>query len=112
MDHALNDEGAGAVDDPLTEVLHGSTAHLYRMETGPNSLKMIQVVCVDISARKQAEQRLIDAMAVAEQANRTKSDFLAKMSHELRTPLNAIIGFSDLMETLDASGRLRPEKTG
>jgi signal transduction histidine kinase len=33
----------------------------------------------------------------AEEANQSKSEFLAVMSHELRTPLNAIIGFSDLM---------------
>ena len=33
---------------------------------------------------------------IAEQANRSKSDFLARMSHEIRTPMNAIIGMSEL----------------
>lgn len=37
------------------------------------------------------------ARIAAENANRSKSLFLATMSHELRTPLNAIIGFADLL---------------
>jgi signal transduction histidine kinase len=35
---------------------------------------------------------------VAEDANLSKSRFLAAMSHDLRTPLNAISGYADLLE--------------
>jgi hypothetical protein len=54
----------------------------------------------DLTDRKAAEVREIDAArraAVSDEANRTKSTFLAAMSHELRTPLNAIGGYADLL---------------
>lgn len=37
------------------------------------------------------------ALQQAEQANRTKSAFLASMSHEIRTPINGIVGMTALL---------------
>jgi len=52
----------------------------------------------EISHRKQAQEDLLKAKYIAEEASRAKSTFLANMSHELRTPLNAIIGYSEMLE--------------
>ena len=51
----------------------------------------------DITERKIADQKLLNALEKAKESDRLKSAFLATMSHELRTPLNAIIGFSDII---------------
>jgi len=47
------------------------------------------------------------AQQMAEDANRTKSEFLSRMSHELRTPLNAVLGFGQLLETDDLTDAQR-----
>ena len=51
----------------------------------------------EIEERKRAEKELIKAKLDAEEANKSKTEFLSRMSHELRTPLNAILGFSQLL---------------
>lgn len=41
---------------------------------------------------------LLYARVEAEEANKSKSEFLSRMSHELRTPMNSILGFAQLLE--------------
>lgn len=55
----------------------------------------------DITARKQTEAERL-RRAEAEQADHTKTLFLANTSHELRTPLTAIISLSETLEEADA----------
>jgi PAS domain S-box-containing protein len=81
----------------------------------------------DITERKNAEDRLIEAhdsleQKVAERTrelseanlhlqelDRLKSLFIASMSHELRTPLNSIIGFTGIMAR-GLAGEINPEQ--
>ena len=57
----------------------------------------VVAVMRDVTDRKLQEQALELARTAAEQADASKTRFLATMSHELRTPLNAIIGFSEMI---------------
>jgi cell cycle sensor histidine kinase DivJ len=73
------------------------------LERPPAATTDCEVVAVmrDVTDRKVQEQALELARTAAEQADASKSRFLATMSHELRTPLNAIIGFSEMIAQED-----------
>lgn len=52
----------------------------------------------DISEKKIAEQKLIEAKERAEESDKLKTNLLANMSHEFRTPMIGIIGFTQILE--------------
>ncbi|MGN0170927.1 MAG: ATP-binding protein [Lachnospiraceae bacterium] len=81
---------------------------------------LVLIISLDIHKEKIEKQQLKElnqslehakevadeALQIAENANRSKSNFLSNMSHDIRTPMNAILGFATLMNA-DADN---PEK--
>ncbi len=57
----------------------------------------------DVTELVQANETSRQALEIAKESNRTKSDFLANMSHEIRTPMNAILGMTYLARRADPS---------
>ncbi|WEN42127.1 Sensor histidine kinase TmoS [Thauera sp. GDN1] len=49
------------------------------------------------AAIERRTRALQNALIDADEANRAKSDFLARVSHDLRAPLTAILGYADLI---------------
>lgn len=58
----------------------------------------ISGIAIDITADKEREHLLSQAIIKAEAASHAKIEFIANMSHDIRTPLTGIIGMSHLLQ--------------
>lgn len=67
----------------------------------------LQATAFELSELEQQKQGLLEkeqkARLSAEQANRTKDEFIAVVSHELRTPLNTIAGWTNILKSTELS---------
>ena len=61
-----------------------------------------------LASLRDTSSQLESALNAAQQANRSKDNFLRTVSHEIRTPMNVILGLTEIQlqsEDLDESGR-------
>ncbi|QID17905.1 transporter substrate-binding domain-containing protein [Nitrogeniibacter mangrovi] len=67
-----------------------------RVDTGGMRPGFVSII-EDTTAEREAFNAIQRGKAMAEEAARLKSDFVANVSHEIRTPMTAILGMTHLM---------------
>lgn len=71
------------------------------------SISLAITMYCQIRVYRKKQQELMVAVLAADEANRAKSDFLAKMSHDIRTPLNTIMAMNELIVANTSSAKIR-----
>jgi signal transduction histidine kinase/ligand-binding sensor domain-containing protein/DNA-binding response OmpR family regulator len=66
-------------------------------KTNRMNSKLLTDIQATIRNLEEAREREETERRAAEEANQSKSQFLARMSHEIRTPMNGVIGFIDML---------------
>lgn len=89
----LEEKGAYTISYSLTDEQGAIRTKNMTVSAVDLRLNRVCLVCTDITDSVRA---LENALALAEEGSRAKSDFLSAMSHDIRTPMNAIMGMTDI----------------
>jgi signal transduction histidine kinase/CheY-like chemotaxis protein len=89
-------ELALAMHDKAAQMRDGQAATPVAVTGGLEVNTVVHAFNEFMEARIRAETALSSARDAAQDANASKSTFLATMSHEIRTPMNGILGMTEL----------------
>lgn len=76
----------------------------YPVKDAAGHATMLAVFAVDVTVRKEAEERLHEAMRELEHANQELREFVYIASHDLQEPLRKVAGFGDRLKKHLGSG--------
>lgn len=94
--------GSGVCHIHVLRLPHGWGVALLDASAEHAQQQVRQQSAHELQLLRDERERLISEL---EQANRLKSEFIARMSHEFRTPLTSVIGYSDQLREIRADDK-------
>ncbi|MCM1027007.1 MAG: response regulator [Roseburia sp.] len=96
-------EPGTALEKAETERINPKTGEHRRFQESVYSVllqgkKKIVIYISDRTKERMTQDALVEALEIAQVANKAKSAFLSSVSHDIRTPMNAIMGFVTLLK--------------